>query len=94
MGLRWHDIHPPQFEEIERIGFEVADAWIDEMHHFIIPKGYDRRGIDHALVHLPIEAVACRIVVLLQGLFIEPVEAGVIITGIVRWCGVAGIKHA
>src|SRR5262245_33317375 len=73
-----------KFQEVERVGGEAMDAGIDEMDDRIVPKGNYRGGVDDALVHFAIEPVADGIDRFLKRLFVELVETGIIITGIVR----------
>src|SRR5258708_37868834 len=77
-------IHAPEFEEVEGVWGEAVDARIDEVHDGIVPEGDDGGGVDDALVHLAIETVADRVDGLLEGSFVEFVEDGIAITGIVR----------
>jgi hypothetical protein len=36
-NLRLHNVYTAQVEEVECIGFEAADARIDEVYYFVIP---------------------------------------------------------
>ena len=60
----FRDVYPPQFQQVQRIGLQAPNPGLNEMHHFVIPERHDRGSVDHALIHLPVEVITHRIVIL------------------------------